>query len=69
MSGLLVGLLTSPHHVSSLHLILPVHCGVCVVRTVTSQEVLYEAVFSICLDTRGTAHCCNPELSYHPKYL
>lgn len=69
MSGLFVGLLTSPHHVSSILLILPVHCGVCVVCTVTSQEVLYEAVLSVCLDTCSTAHRCNTELSYHPEYF
>lgn len=69
MCGLLLGLLTSPHHVSPILLVLPVYCGVCVVCTLTSQEVLYEAVFSLCLDACGTSYCCNAELPYHPKYL
>lgn len=64
-----LGLLTGSCHVSPVHLIQSVHCGVCLVCTVTSQEVLHEAVLSVCMDTCSTAHRCNTKLSYHPKYF
>ena len=49
-------------HIPQIHIILHVHCGICVVRSILEEKVLHETILPFCLDSRCSSHCCNSKL-------
>ena len=63
------GFLAWNGQVPPFHLILSLHCWLCVVCLVIGQALLHEAILSFCLDSRGTPHCRDPKLFDHSQHL
>lgn len=56
-------------YVPSIHFILLIHRWIRLVRVISSQKVLHEAVLAICLDPCRTSHCSHTKLSYYTECL
>lgn len=54
---------------SQVHLILSLHRWLRLVCSVSCEQVLHEAVLSLCVDACSFTHCCDTELSHHSEHL
>lgn len=64
-----VGISSIFGNVSSVPIIYIVLYWICLVRSVAGEEVLYEAVQFVCLDTCSIIDCCYSELPNYTKYI
>lgn len=53
----------------SIYIVLLVHRGICMVCSITGEEVLHEAILTIRVDPCGTFDCRHTELFNNTEYI